>query len=98
LQTLVKRANLLTNQLQQKQSGLSARLTQQAFDQTMEMELSYLVWFEQNSSLMRPKIGWRANDSVKLFLGGELYSGSDESYFGQFKSVSRYFTEFRYSF
>lgn len=97
-QTLVKRANLLSNQTRAQQTGASLRITRNAFEQTLEMEVTYLIWFEQNSSIMRPKIGWQANDSFKVFFGGELYSGPDESYFGQFKNLSRYFTELRYSF
>ncbi|MGE0763400.1 MAG: DUF1302 family protein [Bdellovibrionales bacterium] len=96
--TLAKEAQLLFNQRQEQQHGFSTRLLRRFWDQTLDAELSVLMWLQKQDSLLRAKLIYSFSDHWKGYLGAEIFSGPDDSYLGQSKKISSLFSEIRYSF
>lgn len=98
LRAIAAQAYSLTNQMQKTKNGIAVRVAYTALDQALETELTYLTWLEQNDSISRLKINYTFNDSLKGNLGGEIYSGPDDSFLGRQKPNTRYFAELKLSF
>lgn len=89
----------IANQLQSHLHGASLRVSYKWLNETLEGEITYVVYFNRGDSLTRPKMKYAINDMTYFILGGELYSGpNDASFFGLLRRNSGVFTEIQYSF
>jgi hypothetical protein len=95
---LAQEGQLLANQQQAFQQGLTVRVLHRALEQTLETELAGIVWFQKGDSLFRPKITYSFNDRWKGILGAEIYSGPQDSHLGRLVPYTSGFTEVRYFF
>jgi hypothetical protein len=98
LQLLAEQGAINANQIAQNQSGLSIRPSYKMYNDTLEMEIALVSWFEGWNSLVRPKITYAFSDSFKGIIGGEFYSGPDDTLFGRLQPTSTGFAELRWYF
>ena len=78
--------------------GMTARLSNKWFNDTLEAEVLTFVNFRRSSSYIRPLITYAFTDHFKTTAGGEFYRGADDTYFGRVKRNKGAFVELRYSF
>lgn len=97
-QLLDRREDVISNQLARNMHGLSIRVVDKFFNETLEGEIGAVVWFGRAGSAIRPKLSYAVNDHLRLIVGGQLYVGPKDGFFGQFRDASTAFTELRWGF
>jgi hypothetical protein len=90
--------NLNSNQLKKDMHGLTIRPQYKLFNDTLEIEIAGLFWFETNDSVIKPKITYSLTDSMKTIVGAEIYNGKNDSFLGRLKDTNDIFAEFRLEF
>lgn len=98
MRLLAAQENLVANQLDSNQFGLSFRPNFKMMNETLELEAAYVQWFGVPGGLVRPKATYAFNDHFKGCIGAEKYFGTNDSFFGRLSNLSSFFTELRYSF
>jgi hypothetical protein len=98
IRLLAHEERLLANQLTTHTHGASLRINYKVWNETLEMELAGAVWFKNGDSAIRPKVTYALTDRVKGVLGGEIYRGPSQSFFGRLNRVSTAFAELQYGF
>jgi hypothetical protein len=89
---------MATNQLARDMPGASARLDFKAFNETLEAECAFVMWFTKDDATLRPTVTYAFTDHIKALVGGQIYLGPQGSFFGRFDSASAVFAEVRLSF
>jgi hypothetical protein len=64
----------------------------------LKLELGAISDVNHDSYLIRPRGYFSVNDSVKVTLGWDSFSGKQQSYFGSRKKNNTVFTELTYIF
>jgi hypothetical protein len=95
---LAEQVDLLSNQLASDMQGASLRVNYKAWNETLESEIAGVVWFKKGDSAIRPKVTYAFSDHVKGIVGGELYHGPPESFFGRLNPTSTAYAEVQYGF
>lgn len=91
--------NAITGGQQDRESyGLSTRISDKWWNDTLEAEVLMLGYLTRPSYYLRPLVSYALDDHVKGTLGGEIYSGADDTFYGQLKRNRNIFVELRYSF
>lgn len=98
LQNLALQSSINSNQIAENQSGFSLRPSYKMYNDTLEMEVALVSWFDGWNSIVRPKITYAFSDSFKGIIGGEFYSGPDDTLFGRLQPTSTGFAELRFFF
>ena len=80
------------------QLGFTSRLARSWLQQTLNAELLVLGYFQPATFLVRPMVGYAVTDASRLTVGGEYYTGPDDSFFGQFKKNRTAFVEYQHFF
>jgi hypothetical protein len=62
------------------------------------MELAGVVWVKNGDTATRPKITYAFTDRVKGILGGEIYHGPTQSFFGRLSPTSAAYAELQVGF
>ena len=92
-------ANAINFGLQKRANhGMTARVSNKWFNNTLEAELLAFVNFEHTNSYLRPLVTYAFTDHAKATLGAEFYRGPDNTPFGQLKRNRGAFAELRFSF
>jgi hypothetical protein len=78
--------------------GLTSRVGNKWLNDTLEAEILAFVNFRRTNSYVRPLVTYAFTDQVKGTVGGEVYQGPEDSFFGRLKDNRGVFTELRYSF
>jgi hypothetical protein len=87
--------NINYGELRSYQLGFTSRLAKSWLQQTLQAEVLAIGYFQPSTFLVRPMASYAFSDASKLSVGGELYMGPDESFFGQFKKNRTAFLEFQ---
>jgi hypothetical protein len=95
---LAEQVDLLSNQLAQDMHGASLRINHKAWNETLETEVAAVVWFRKGDSAIRPKVTYAFTDHLKGIVGGELYHGPHESFFGRLSRTSTAYAELQFGF
>jgi hypothetical protein len=95
---MAEQVNWIANQQASVMHGASARISHKAFNETLESELAVVTWFTRRDSLIRPKITYAFTDAFKGSVGGEIYNGPQDSFFGRLRPTAGAFAEVRYLF
>lgn len=95
---LAEQVTINSNQVAETFGGLSFRPSYKMWNETLEVELAFVMWAKYSDSLLRPKATYAINDSWKLILGGEIYNGPANSFWGRLEKASTVFTELRWLF
>ena len=78
--------------------GASLRINYKAWNETLESEVAAVAWFTKGDSAIRPKVTYAFSDHLKGIIGGELYHGPRQSFFGQLKPTSTAYAELQMGF
>jgi hypothetical protein len=89
---------IISDQLARDMHGVSVRVVNKFFNETLEAELAGVAWLGKSRGALRPKLSYALNDRLKFIVGGQLYFGLRQSFFGQFRDASTAFTEVRWGF
>ncbi len=95
---IASQVNLASNQLAEDMHGASVRLSHKAFNETLESEIAFVDWFKKGDSFIRPKVTYAFTDHWKGSVGGIIYSGPSDSFFGRLSDASTVFAEVRFNF
>lgn len=98
LRELSKLQSIVTQQEREDQFGISLRPNYKLWNQTLELEVAFVSWLVERDFLMRPKVTYAISDHWKAILGGELYRGRGNTFFGRLHDTSALFTELRFLF
>ncbi|WP_432719550.1 hypothetical protein R0381_000316 [Jeongeupia wiesaeckerbachi] len=91
-----RKLRIANNQFHQYQDGLTLRLAQRLWNDSVDYEIVGVVNFRDGDYAIRPRIGWRYSDSIKLSAGADIYRGKDESFFGSLRKNNVQFAEISY--
>ncbi len=97
LRELALRQALLSNQRDPEQAGATVRVAKKWWNDTLEAEVSGIAWFARGDWLLRPRVRYAVNDRVRVSLGGDLYRGPADSFFGSLRDLSTAFAELQYN-
>ncbi len=78
--------------------GMTTRLSNKWFNDTLTAEVLAFVNFKRSSSYIRPLVSYAFSDHIKATIGTELYRGADDTFFGRVRRNQGAFAEVRYSF
>lgn len=98
VKVIAQQIALNSNQDSENILGVSLRPSYKMYNETLELEVAFVSWFHNHNSLIRPKITYAFNDHFKGMLGGEFYSGPQDSFFGRLQPTSSGFAELRWNF
>lgn len=88
----------LWNQFSRSQHGVSVRVSNKWFNETLEGEIAAVGSFGQSNYFIRPKLVYAFNDNVKGSLGLDIYRGDNNTFFGRLRDNSLLFAEMKYGF
>lgn len=97
LQEPAKEEAIVSQQQEALQAGLSTRLNLQWLNDTLELELAGVLGFDLQSTVFKPKLSYAINDQLRGIVGGDLYTGPNESFFGRLGGISTAFAELRWT-
>ncbi|MEO8040255.1 MAG: DUF1302 family protein [Betaproteobacteria bacterium] len=97
LRQLAVRQALLANQRDAGQAGATFRVSRKWRNDTLEAELSGIMWFVHGDSLVRPRLRYAWTDRLKTTLGADFYRGPGDSFFGSLRDLSTAFVEVQYN-
>jgi hypothetical protein len=97
LRELALRQALLSNQRDPEQAGATVRVAKKWWNDTLEAEVSGIAWFARGDWLLRPRVRYAVNDRVRVSVGGDLYRGPADSFFGSLRDLSTAFAELQYN-
>lgn len=89
---------VITNQIDRVQQGVSLRLSDQWFNQTLEGELVGIIFFPRHDYALRPKVTYAFSDRWKGVIGADLFRGEERSFFGYLRDNSTVYAELRWAF
>jgi len=95
---LAEQVDLLSNQLGPEMYGASLRINYKAWNETLESEVAAAVWFKNGDSAISPKVTYAFTDRLKGIVGGEIYHGPSQSFFGRLNRTSTAYAEFQVGF
>lgn len=78
--------------------GISFRVSNQWFNNTLEAEIFAVVNFTRSNSFWRPLVTYAFDDHWSATIGAELYRGADDTPYGSLKRNRTAFVELRYGF
>ena len=78
--------------------GFTFRIHDNWGNNTLEAECVVVAYLNPYNSYIRPLVTYSFTDQIKGSIGGEIYSGPKESYFGGLKDNQGNFIEMRYNF
>ncbi|CAH1906039.1 conserved hypothetical protein [Candidatus Nitrotoga sp. HW29] len=88
----------LWNQFSRSQHGVSIRISNKWFNETLEGEIAAVGSFGQSNYFIRPKLVYAFSDNVKGSLGLDIYRGDNNTFFGRLRDNSLLFAEMKYGF
>lgn len=89
---------VLDGQRDRINNGISSRVSNKWFNDTLEAEIFSVVNLTRNDLFVRPLLTYAFSDQWKGTIGGEFYRGADDTRYGGLKSNSGVFVELRRSF
>ncbi len=98
LRPIAIQTGALWNQFIRSQHGVSVRVSNKWFNETLEGEIAAVASFGQSNYFIRPKLVYAFNDSVKGSLGLDIYRGESNTFFGRLRDNSLLFAEMKYGF
>jgi len=89
---------VLSNQIDRYQHGVSIRVSDKWFNETLEGEIAGIASFGPTNYYIRPRLVYAFNDNLKGSLGLDIYRGESYTFFGYLRDNSLLFAEMKYSF
>jgi len=95
---ILQQQRIITQQETQDQYGFTIRPNYKLWNQSLEIEAAIIYWFNKKDYFIKPKLNYSINDNWKGIIGAEIYGGPNDSFFGELKNASAFFTEVQYLF
>jgi hypothetical protein len=89
---------VLAGQRDRVSSGISLRVSNKWFNDSLEAEIFAVVNLTRNDRFVRPLLTYAFTDHWKGTIGAEFYRGAADTQFGSLKRNSGVFAELRYGF
>jgi len=89
---------IIAVQLDRLSYGLSSRIGKKWFNDTLEAEILVFADFTRWNSYVRPLASYAFTDHIKFTAGADIYTGNNQTGFGQLKRNQNVYTELKYSF
>ena len=89
---------VLSNQIESSQHGVSIRVSDKWFHETLEGEIAGIATFGPTNYFIRPRLVYAFNDNLKGSFGLDIYRGESNTFFGYLRDNSLLFAEMKYSF
>jgi len=89
---------LLSAQIHRLTHGASVRVNHQWLNETLDTELAAVTFFNDGDFVLRPKITYKMTDLLRVTLGADYYSGSNNTVFGRLRDNTAVYFELRYGF
>lgn len=89
---------VLDGQRDRLSNGISFRVSNKWFNDTLEAELFTVLNLTRRDSFWRPLLTYAFNDDWKGTMGAEFYRGADDTQYGGLKPNRSVFVELRYGF
>ncbi len=89
---------VVSNQLDRVQHGISLRVSDKWFNDTLEAEVAGVKAFTRGDYVIRPKLTYAFSDRSKGVIGIDLFRGADNTFYGRLRDNSTLYGELRYSF
>lgn len=83
------------NQLDRWQTGAMVRLKGSWFQQTLDGELVAIWNANRGDAMIRPSLAHAFTDSVKVYVGADLFTGRRDSFYGRLQDATAVFVEVR---
>lgn len=97
LQPIVRTQQLLNQQPEKELYGMTWRIQQLAWQDTLTLEISGIAYGDHQGGLWRPRIAYKIDDATTIIVGADRYYGNEESLFGLLKANETYFVKIEYS-
>lgn len=88
----------VNNQLDRTQHGMTARIARKWLQDTLDFELSTIVYFQTSDAAIRPKLSYAINDRLRMTAAADIFVGPRLSYFGRVRDLSAGFVQLNYGF
>lgn len=98
LRSVAIQGAVLSNQFERFQHGVSIRVSDKWFNETLEGEIAGIASFGRSNYFIRPKLVYAFSDHIKGSLGADIYRGESNTFFGQLRNSSLLFAEMKYGF
>ncbi len=98
LRPVAIQAGALWNQFSRSQHGVSVRISNKWLNETLEGEIAAVASFGRSNYMLRPKLVYAFNDTVKASLGLDIFRGENNTFFGRLRDNSLLFAEMKYGF
>jgi hypothetical protein len=96
---LLQKNRMIAGQLERFQHSATLRVEWKLLQETLRLEVLGMVNFSTEELMARPKIGYDIADALTVLVGGEIYSGPDETLFGMIETTySAGYVELKASF
>ena len=89
---------VLSNQIERFQDGISARISDEWLNETLQAEIATVAVFGPANYSIRAKMIYAFTDNIKGTSGFDIYRGDSNTFFGLWRDMSLIFGEIKYSF
>ena len=89
---------VISNQFESSQYGVSIRVSDKWFNETLEGEIAGIASFGRTNYCIRPRLVYAFNDNLKGSFGLDIYRGESNTFFGYLQDNSLLFAEIKYGF
>lgn len=96
MRLLTTQNDLATNQFARDMNGLSIHIIDQLLNETLSAELGGAVWFGRGGGTMQPKVSYAVSDRLQVIVGGQIFFGPENGFFGEFHESTAVFAEGRW--
>ena len=98
LKTVAIQNAIFDNQQDRASYGLTSRIGEKWLNDTLEAEILFFMNFRRTDWFARPLVTYAFTDHARGTIGGEIYQGPEDSFFGRLIDNRGAFIELRYSF
>lgn len=88
----------ISNQVDQVQHGLSLRVGHKWLNETLEGEVTTVLFFTRLDFVVRPRVIYALTDRWKVTVGADIFRGDPQSLLGRLRDNSTAYAEIRFSF
>ncbi len=88
----------VNNQLTETQSGVTFSASKSFLQDTLDVQLTSLVYIESANAALMPMVTYAITDSVRLSVGADIFLGPELSYFGRVRSISGGYVQLNFGF
>lgn len=96
MRLLTTQNDLATNQFARDMNGLSIHIIDRLLNETLSAELGGAVWFGRGGGTMQPKVSYAVSDRLQVIVGGQIFFGPWNGFFGEFHESTAVFAEGRW--